>query len=101
MTANIVVIGSTSVYAVFRFVGVMICVVLSIRTMVRRFAASTQLRSDLDVISWVRLLCGDLVAWFLTAARHLSPCFSMNNSPGCKHPSPTCRRKCFSCQWPC
>ena len=28
------------------------CVVLAIRTKVRRFAASTQLRSDLDVISW-------------------------------------------------
>lgn len=49
---NIVVIGSTSVYAVFRFVGVMMCVVLAVRTKVRRFAASTQLRSDLDIISW-------------------------------------------------
>ena len=46
------VIGSTAVYSVFRFVGVMLCVVLVIRTKIRRFAASTQLKSKADVMAW-------------------------------------------------
>lgn len=52
MLTNIAVIGSTAVYAVLRFIGVMTCVVLSIRTKVRRFADSTQLQNDSDVVTW-------------------------------------------------
>ena len=49
---NMFVIGATSVYAVFRFVGVLLCVVLSMLIKARQFSSATQLRSDRDVIAW-------------------------------------------------
>lgn len=52
VVANVFVIGSTSVYAVFRFVGAMMCVLLSMVIKARQFASSTQLRNDRDVVVW-------------------------------------------------
>ena len=52
VAVNIFVIGSTTVYAVFRFVGVMLCVIISILVKIRRFASATLLRKDDDFNAW-------------------------------------------------
>ena len=49
---NIFVIGATSVFAVFRFTGVAMCIIIAMGVKTSRFMSATQIRGDGDVITW-------------------------------------------------